>query len=294
VYLLDGGPALVQTVDFFTPIVDDPFVFGQIAAANALSDIYAMGATPLFALTIVAFPEKRLPIDVLHQTLAGGAAKMAEARVSILGGHSVQDEELKFGYAVTGVCQPDQIYTNQAAKPGDVLILTKPLGTGVISTGIKRGLTPPEVAETAIEWMLRLNKSASQELAGHQVHALTDITGYGLLGHAYEMAAASHVTIRIDASSVPLMPGVTDLAAKGCIAGAVEANRRMVEQSTDWNSIPALTQKLMLDPQTSGGLLISLPETAAASLRERLVANGQFAAEIGAVTGFNGFSLRLA
>ena len=218
---------------------------------------------------------------------------MAEAKVSILGGHSVQDEELKFGYAVTGVCQPGQIYTNRAAKPGDVLILTKPLGTGVIATGIKRGLTPPGVAEAAIRWMLQLNQAASLELAGHEVHAVTDITGYGLLGHAYEMATASHVTIRIETSRAPLMEGVVELAGQGCFAGAVEANRRMVEQSTDWNSTSPLTQKLMLDPQTSGGLLISLPESAAAGLRERLLGNGQIAADIGAVTEFDGFSLRL-
>jgi selenide,water dikinase len=301
VYLLDGhiaaatgSAALVQTVDFFTPIVDDPYVFGQIAAANALSDIYAMGAKPLFALNIVGFPKAQLPIEVLRETLAGGAAKMAEAKVSILGGHSVQDQEFKFGYAVTGICRPDRVYTNRTAQPGDTLVLTKPLGSGVVATGIKRGLTPPEVAAAAIEWMLRLNQAPSAALEGLSAHAVTDVTGYGLLGHAHEVATGSRVTIHIATSAVPLMPGVLELARQGCFAGAVQANRRMVAATTDWNGVDLVLQELLLDPQTSGGLLISLPPTDATRLEPRLVGAGHAAARVGIVKEFDGHSLRLA
>ncbi len=282
VYLLDDRTALVQTVDFFTPIVDDPFVFGQIAAANALSDIYAMGAKPLFALAILAFDSKLGP-DVLHQLLAGGADKMREAEVSIMGGHSVKDQELKFGYAVTGVAAPDRIYRNCDAKPGDVILLTKPLGTGVISTGIKRNLTPPEVAADAVRWMLQLNRAASELLRSFDVHAVTDVTGYGLLGHAFEVAAGSRVTIRIDSERVPLIDGVWPLAEAGLLPGGQEANRRLLADKVRWNHTPMLLQKLLLDPQTSGGLLISLPASDAVQLGHTLHEQGLASFEIGSV-----------
>ncbi len=283
VYLLNPDLALVQTVDFFTPIVDDPFIFGQIAAANALSDIYAMGATPLFALSVVGFPVRNLPESVLQQMLAGGAQKMIEAQVAILGGHSVQDPELKLGYAVTGTAHPSKIYTNRAARPGDALILTKPLGTGTITTGIKRGLTSPAVAEAAIAWMLALNDRASRELSAYDVSAVTDITGYGLIGHAFEVAAASGVTLTIRASDVPLMDGALDLAQRNVFPGAVDANRRYVGDQVEWSDTTLLLQKLLLDPQTSGGLLISLPETQTDGLLSALAAKGVSAARIGRV-----------
>ncbi len=290
VYLLDGRTALVQTVDFFTPIVDDPFVFGQIAAANALSDIYAMGAKPLFALAVLGFNSKLGP-EVLHQLLAGGADKMREAEVSIIGGHSVQDPELKFGYAVTGIAAPDRIYRNRDAKPGDVLLLTKPLGTGLISTGIKRNAAPPQVAADAIRWMLQLNWAASQELLAFDVHAVTDVTGYGLLGHAFEVARASRVTLRIEHARVPLIEGVWPLAEAGLFPGGQEANRRLLADKVRWNDTPLLWQRILLDPQTSGGLLISLPRDQAGQLRENLEGRGLGAHEIGSVHDLEGFSL---
>jgi len=291
VYLLDDRTALVQTIDFFTPIVDDPFVFGQIAAANALSDIYAMGAKALFSLAVLAFPKSKLGPEVLHQLLAGGADKMREAEVSIMGGHSVQDQELKFGYAVTGVANPGRIYRNCGAKPGDVLILTKPIGTGLISTGIKRNTTPPEVAAAAVRWMLQLNRAASEELHGFPVHAVTDVTGYGLLGHSFEVATASRVTFRIDYQRIPLIEGVWPLAEAGLFPGGQEANRRLVSDKVSWNDTPLLWQKILLDPQTSGGLLISLPGNEAPRLQESLRERGVSAYEIGSVRKPGPFSL---
>jgi selenide,water dikinase len=289
VYLLDDQTALVQTVDFFTPIVDDPFIFGQIAAANALSDLYAMGAKPLFALAVLGF-NSHLGPQVLHQLLAGGADKMREAEVSILGGHSVKAQELNFGYAVTGIALPNRIYRNCNARPGDVLLLTKPLGTGLISTGIKRAVTPPQVAAEGIRWMLQLNRAASREFPRFDVHAVTDVTGYGLLGHAFEMASASHVTFRIESGRVPLIDGVLPLARAGLFPGGQEANRRLLADNVRWNDTPPLWQKILLDPQTSGGLLISLPPADARSLQQSLQADAA-AYEIGSVHELEGFSL---
>ncbi len=200
VYRLDDQTAVVQTVDFFTPIVDDPFTYGQIAAANSLSDVYAMGGSPRFALSIVCFPKDKLEEEVLHEILRGGAEKMKEARVAVIGGHSVQDQEIKFGYCVTGLIDPRKIYSNSAARPGDVLLLTKPLGTGIIATGIKLRKTPPEVAQNAIEWMRKLNAPASDGLEKFHIHSVTDVTGFGLIGHAYEMAQGSKTTLTFNAS----------------------------------------------------------------------------------------------
>jgi len=291
VYLLDDGTGLVQTVDFFTPIVDDPFIFGQIAAANALSDIYAMGAKPLFALAVLGFPKSKLGPEVLHQLLAGGADKMREAEVSIIGGHSVQDPELKFGYAVTGIASPNRIYRNRDAKPGDVLLLTKPLGTGLISTGIKRNSTPPQVAAAGIRWMLQLNRAASQELHAFNIHAVTDVTGYGLLGHAFEVARASGVTLRIEHTHVPLIDGVWPLAEAGLFPGGQDANRRLLADKVRWNDTPLLWQRILLDPQTSGGLLISLPAAEAGTLQHNLQLRGLSAATIGSVDKEDDFYL---
>ncbi len=291
VYLLDERTALVQTVDFFTPIVDDPFVFGQIAAANALSDIYAMGAKPLFALAVVGFPKSKLGPDVLHQLLAGGADKMREAEVSIIGGHSVADPELKLGYAVTGTAAPDRIYRNCDARPGDVLLLTKPLGTGLVSTAIKRNAAPLQLADEAIRWMLQLNRTASEELPRFNVHAVTDVTGYGLLGHAFEVASSSRVTLRVESQRVPLIEGIRPLAEAGLFPGGQEANRRLLADRVRWNDTSLLWQRILLDPQTSGGLLISLPTGEAGALQASLQGRGVSAWEIGSVHELEAVSL---
>ncbi len=260
VYLLDDHMAAVQSVDFFTPIVDDPFDYGRIAAANALSDIYAMGATPRFALALVAFPEGDLEEETLRQILAGGAATMGDAQVAVIGGHSVKDPEIKFGYAVTGFVHPKRFFTNSQARPGDALILTKPIGTGVVSTAIKFGKCPSAAAKEAIDWMLRLNRAASRPLADHSVHAVTDVTGFGLLGHAFEMALYSGVCLQIEAAKVPLLDGVLELANKGMLPGGIESNRKYVGSAVRFGAVSPDLQRLLFDPQTSGGLLISVSE----------------------------------
>ncbi len=228
VYRLDDETAIVQTADFFTPIVDDPFTYGQIAASNSLSDIYAMGGSPRFALSIVGFPEDQLEEEILHQVLRGGVDKMREARVPVIGGHSVKDPEIKFGYVVTGLVSPNKIYRNSGALPGDALVLTKPIGTGIISTAIKFGKCPETAAHAAIDNMLQLNATAAAQLERFNTHAVTDITGYGLLGQAYEMALGSGVCLELSAARVPLLPGTADLARKGMLPGGIESNRRFV------------------------------------------------------------------
>ena len=219
-YAWEGGPALVQTVDFFTPIVDDPYLYGQIAAANSLSDVYAMGGRPLTALAIAAFPQDGLHTDDIAQIFRGGFDKLREAGVALLGGHTVQDREIKFGYAVTGAIDPKRILTNAGAKPGDRLILTKPLGTGIVGTAIKFGRAPQRRGRSRGRAMRTLNKAAAEAIADVDgVHACTDITGFGLAGHASEMAAASNVTIEIDASALPIIPGVLEMAAQNKSGG---------------------------------------------------------------------------
>ncbi len=263
-YAWEGGPALVQTVDFFTPIVDDPYLYGQIAAANALSDVYAMGGRPLTALAIAAFPQTAFPEDGLDiGTIAaiflGGFDKLREAGVALLGGHTVQDREIKFGYAVTGAVDPTRILTNAGAKAGDRLILTKPLGTGIVGTAIKFGRAPSDVVERAVTSMRTLNKAAAEAIATIDgVHACTDITGFGLVGHASEMAAASHVTLIIDAASLPLLPGILDLVGSNK-SGGLTTNREHFGIGT-WfaDSVTAELRDIVFDPQTSGGLLIAV------------------------------------
>jgi selenide,water dikinase len=267
VYRLTGDLALVQTVDFFTPIVDDPFTFGAIAAANALSDVYAMGGRPISALSIVAYPAKQGP-GVLQQILTGGAEKMREAGCAILGGHSINDDEIKFGYAVTGAVHPERIWTNARAQPGDSLVFTKRIGTGVIGTALKRGVAQEAHVAGAIASMLALNAAVAAALASKQVHSCTDITGFGLLGHAREMALGSGVTLEIDAASVPLLSGALDYARQGCLPGGLKNNREFASDCVAAN--PGIAPELidlLYDPQTSGGLLVSLPEPDAASLR---------------------------
>jgi selenide, water dikinase len=254
VFRLSASLALVQTVDFFTPIVDDPFTFGAIAAANSLSDVYAMGGTPLTALSILAWPGSH-DLEDLEEILQGGAAKMREAGCVILGGHSVTDPEIKFGYAVTGTIHPDHVKTNAGARPSDTLILTKRIGTGVISTALKRGIASQDHVDKSIQSMLTLNRAACLAMDGLEIHAVTDVTGFGLLGHAREMALASNVTLEIDASLVQFLDGAVDYAQAGAIPGGLNNNRDFVAEC-----VTGSPGDLLYDPQTSGGLLISLPE----------------------------------
>lgn len=283
VYRLSDELALVQTVDFFTPVVDDPFQYGQIAAANALSDVYAMGGEPRFALSVVGFPKSGLDTGILGEIMAGGSAKLAEARVPVIGGHSVQDPEIKFGYCVTGVVSPHACWTNAAAQAGDALVLTKPLGTGIITTGVKFEKTPPPVLEAALEVMLRLNDVAARAAASYSVHSATDITGFGLLGHALEMAQASGARLRLRASQVPLIAGTRDLAQTGMLPGGIESNRAYLGDRVEWHSTTLIVQQILLDPQTSGGLLFSLPPADAEKLVADLAGQNQEAAIVGEV-----------
>ncbi len=269
VYLLGPELAIVQTVDFFTPIVDDPSIYGQIAAANALSDVYAMGGRPLFALSIVGFPSGVVEAEVLREIVHGGARKMMEAGVPIIGGHSIQDPEIKFGYAVTGQVHPQRIWTNRGARPGDRLFLTKPLGTGIITTGVKYAKTTQPVLDEAVASMLELNEGVARALAGTEVHAATDVTGYGLIGHAYELAEGSDVTLVIRIADVPLLSGVLELGRKGMLPGGILTNQAYVGDRVDWEGVEELMRQILLDPQTSGGLLLSLPEKTAAVLETR-------------------------
>lgn len=261
VYRLGPELALIQTVDYFTPIVDDPYSFGAIAAANALSDIYAMGGRPLLALNIVGFPIGKLSVDVLGEILRGGAEKAMEAGVLIVGGHSIDDNEPKYGLAVTGLIHPDLVATNKQARVGDDLILTKPLGMGIISTAIKREKAPPSVVNRAIEVMSTLNRGAAEAMAEVGVHACTDITGFGLLGHLYGMTRASGVGARIKLSNLPILSEVWELAKEGCIPGGTRRNYDYLQEkeAVGWDpGIDETTRLVVADAQTSGGLLISV------------------------------------
>lgn len=269
VYKLTEECALVQTVDFFTPIVDDPYTFGGIAAANSLSDVYAMGGKPVTALSVLCYPAKD-DLETLGAILAGGLDKLSEAGCALLGGHSVNDETVKFGYAVTGVIHPARFRANAHAEVGDVLVLTKALGTGVIATALKRGLAEEGAVEAATASMLQLNRSAAEAMAGLAVHGCTDITGFGLLGHAREMAVASGVTLALDAAAMPALPGAVAAIAAGAIPGGLNNNRSFVEGCVRVEaSVEAAQLTLLYDPQTSGGLLISL---SAAEARELVAA----------------------
>ena len=271
VYRLDGVKGIVQTVDFFTPIVDDPWHFGAIAAANALSDIYAMGGIPLFALNIVGFPVKRLPLSVLERILQGATAKAAEAGIPILGGHSVDDAEPKFGMVVTGSIDPDKVYTNARLRPGDLLVLTKPIGLGIISTAMKRGLASKELSERAIAIMERLNAKASSLLPRFDAGAVTDVTGFGLLGHLREMSRGSGMDVELFSAEVPLIEGVTALAAAGMVPGGSKDNAALVSDVVSYDeSVPALLRSILADAQTSGGLLVSVAERDAVAFVEAL------------------------
>ena len=274
VFLLHEGLALVQTTDFFTPIIDDPYQYGQIAAANSLSDIYAMGGQPLTALSIVCYPEDA-DLEALEHILIGGLEKMIEAQCTIVGGHMVRDAEVKFGYAVTGTIDPRHIWTNAGARPGDKLLLTKPLGTGVIATAIRAGQAQPAWIESAARTMSRLNRDAAVALAalGDTIHSVTDITGFGLLGHAWEMAAASCVSLRLDSRRIELLDGALECVRQGFIAGGLKKNREFVGDGARLSaSVSSEMQQLLYDPQTSGGLFVALQpesETQACALLEK-------------------------
>jgi selenide,water dikinase len=311
VYQIAPDTALVQTVDFFTPVVDDPYTFGQIAAVNSLSDIYAMGGKPLTALTLVCFPEKG-DLDILERILAGGLSKMMEAACTIIGGHSIRDDEMKFGYSVTGLIHPARVLANSGARPDDRLLLTKALGTGVISTAIKKDKARTEWIEAATASMTTLNKAAAEVITGksgelrspgqpraavptrpspgptqglpYEVYGMTDITGFGLIGHAREMALASNVSLRLHAGRVPLLEGAVECARSGFIPGGLKANREFAECAVEFvGGISAEVETLLFDPQTAGGLLISVAAADAERLARDLQQHGVLAAEIGEV-----------
>lgn len=283
VYRLNDEMALVQTVDFFTPVVDDPFIYGQVSAANALSDVYAMGGTPLFALGVLGFPEGTVDEEILADIVRGGTDKMKEASVPVIGGHSIQDAEMKFGYCVTGKVRPGDVVTNAGACPGDVLLLTKPLGIGIITTGVKFGKASPEQVQAAIQVMLELNDVAGGLLAPHGAHAATDITGFGLVGHSYEMARASEVTLVFQCDAIPNIDGAAELAEKGMLPGGIMTNEGYVGEAVSWEGVTELQKQIVLDPQTSGGLLISLEEEAGKELLSELLQAGITAYCVGRV-----------
>ncbi len=286
VYRLTPEIALIQTVDFFTPVVNDPYTFGQIAAANALSDVYAMGGRPLTALNIVCYPSQTVPKEVLQAILAGGLDKIHEAGALLLGGHSVDDTELKYGLSVTGVVHPERVFTNGGARVGDRLILTKPLGTGVIATAVKGRLASPEAEAEAIRVMTTLNRLPEACLDHLAVHAITDITGFGLLGHALEMAVASNVELTFTVHQVPILSAAREYAAMGLVPAGSFANRNFCAKSlTVARGIDPLLVDLCSDAQTNGGLLLAVAPDRAAALVDCLKINGIKAALIGEVTG---------
>jgi selenide, water dikinase len=285
VYRISSEQALVQTVDFFTPIVDDPYTFGQIAATNSLSDVYAMGGRPLSALAMVCFPEKEDPA-ILEQILSGGLSKMIEANCTIVGGHSVRDPEIKFGYAVTGLIHPDRVLTNSNAQVLDALLLTKPLGTGVISTAIKKGQALAGWIESATRAMTTLNRTAADIAASGQfrVHAATDITGFGLIGHIREMALGSGVSVEIYSRNVPFLEGALECVQRGFVPGGLKANREFAECMVSYSpGIGEEIKTMLFDPQTAGGLLLAVAREDAAPILQNLSAAGVPAVEIGQI-----------
>jgi len=286
VYQIAPDQALVQTVDFFTPIVDDPYVFGQIAATNALSDIYAMGGKPLTALALVCFPDKA-DLEILERILAGGLSKMVEAACVVIGGHSIRDEETKFGYAVTGLIHPKKVFTNAGAKPGDALIFTKPLGTGVISTAIKKNKAEPAWIAAAVQSMTTLNKRAADVIqqGEFRVHAMTDVTGFGLIGHARELALASNVTLQFFSQDMPALPGALECIRAGYVPGGLKNNRDFAECWVGYEAaISDDLKTLLFDPQTAGGLLVSVAEDDRQRLVRELQGAGVPARHVGNVT----------
>ena len=285
VYLVAPDLALVQTVDFFTPVVDDPYTYGQIAATNALSDVYAMGGTPMSALAMVCFPENG-DLAILERILAGGLSKMVEAGCTVIGGHSIRDAEIKFGYAVTGSIHPKKILTNSGAKAGDVLLFTKSIGTGVISTAIKKQKAEPAWIDAATRSMTTLNKAAAEVIrtGAFAIHAMTDVTGFGLIGHLREMCLGSNVSARIHSKEIPLLPGAVECVRAGFIPGGLNANRDFAECVVGYEKgIDEILKTLLFDPQTAGGLLISVAPDSADSLQSSLQNAGVPTARIGEI-----------
>jgi selenide,water dikinase len=285
VYRLRDDLALVQTLDFFTPIVDDPFDYGRIAALNSINDVWAMGGRPITAMAITCFPKKGLDFAILGEIMRGGLSVLTENKVALIGGHSVDDEQIMFGYSVTGVIDPNKVATNAGARPGDVLILTKPIGTGVISTGIKLAKAAPEIVAESIATMLTPGKYAAEAIAKFDVKAATDVTGFALLGHTWEMACASNVTIEIDATRVPLIKGALELAGAGLLTSGDKTNRDYVgEQIQIASTVHSNQVKLFYDPQTAGGLLLAISADRAEELLRELRRNYPRAEIIGRVT----------
>ena len=288
VYRLDDRVALVLTVDFFAPIVDDPFTYGAIAAANAMSDVYAVGGRPITALNVAAFP-RSLPFEVSAEILRGGAAKVSESGAIIVGGHTVDDDEPKYGLSVVGIVEPGRQVQNSTAEAGDVLVLTKPLGTGVVTTALKNGKALGEVLDAAVGSMLRLNLDAAEAMVSAGAHAATDVTGFGIVGHLMSMMRASGTTGRLRRSALPVLPGVVDLLQDGVAPGGTHRNLESCADSVTWaESIDDIDRLLMCDPQTSGGLLISVPEDAVDGLLADLTAREVAGAVVGDVTAFDG------
>jgi selenide,water dikinase len=290
IFALSDDLALVQTVDFFAPIVDDPYRFGQVAAANALSDVYAMGGEPLTALNIVGFPTGTLPLDVLTEILRGGQDKVHEAGAVIAGGHTVVDDEVKYGLAVTGRVDPRRILSNAHARVGDRLVLTKPIGTGLIATAAKRGLLDATVTDRAVDSMTALNRDASRAAVALHVRCATDVTGFGLLGHVSHIARASDVTLRIDPARVPLLDGARDAWRAGARTGGAERNEDYLDTRVEWGDVDEEMRQLLIDPQTSGGLLVSLPGQSVAEYLSRVSG----AVEIGEVVSRGARDILLA
>ncbi len=296
VYKISNELAIIQTVDFFTPIVDDPYMFGQIAAANSLSDVYAMGGVPKTVLNIVGYPIKALGADILSDILKGAADKVKESGAIIVGGHSIDDQEPKFGLSVTGFVHPDNVHKNIGAKPGDVLVLTKPIGVGIQTTAIKRDMLSDMQLLKVTETMAQLNKTAAECLKGLHPNAVTDITGFGLLGHASEMAKGSdNVTFTIRFENVPILPGTKELATNGVIPGGTKANHKWIRELVKYNpELTEIEQMILCDAVTSGGLLVSLPEKEGLEYVQRLKENGiEEAAIIGTVTSYEGTLLNV-
>ena len=284
VYRIAPDRALVATVDFFTPIVDDPAEFGAIAAANALSDIYAMGGRPLFALGITAFPREKLGTGLLEKIVAGGAAKMTEAGIAVVGGHSVDDPEPKFGYAVTGEVHPDRVVGNDGARAGDVLYLTKPLGSGLVATAIKRGLCPPSLEREAIAVMMLLNRAASEAMVSAGATASTDVTGYGLIGHLANIKGGADIELK----AIPFMEGARELAERDLFPSGSRRNHAAYRDAVEWGGISEIEQMMLCDAQTSGGLLVAIPPANAAGFERALAAEQFRAARIGTISGRGG------
>lgn len=284
VYRLTGDQAIVATVDYFAPVVDDPYLFGQVAAANSLSDVYAMGARPIFALNLVGFPSEKLPIELLGEILRGGSDKAAEAGIAVIGGHSIDDPEPKYGMAVIGLVHPDRVLTNTGARPGDALVLTKPLGSGILTTGIKRGLVSAAAEAEVVQIMATLNRTAAEAAIRVGVDAATDVTGFGLLGHLGELTAGSGVGAALSAAAIPVLESVWPLVREGIYPGGSKRNLDYIAERVRWApEIPDDVRIVLADAQTSGGLLLAVPAAQVAALLEDLAANGVTAARIGEI-----------